>query len=297
MSDYLNNLLARTLNLAPVVQPRLASLFEPATPNSGASNRPLFEATSLGEAHAESESSPQLSPSLPAQTGQPSPQHLQATFALPTAPLERKQSEGGERYESREDSSRHSLRPLSTVTPPAPPALTAQSARTAPDVPRETSEILRPLPSSTRLPARRDEAGERTGTPRASEANRQQTWEGIEPKVRQVVNEELASFRRAQTRASGGAEAETPPPQQQAREASQTPVVAQRQDNGTKKSSQAFPVETAEPSPTINVSIGRVDVRAIISQQPAAPAERPPAQKSGTLSLDEYLKQRSGGRR
>lgn len=29
MSDYLNNLVARTLNLAPVVQPRLGSLFEP----------------------------------------------------------------------------------------------------------------------------------------------------------------------------------------------------------------------------------------------------------------------------
>lgn len=294
MSDYLNNLLARTLNLAPVVQPRLASLFEPATPNGGASNRPLFEATTPGEAHAESESSPQFSPSVPAQTGQAPLHHLQTTLVLPTAPQQQKRSEGGERYESREDSSRHSLRPLSTVTPPAPPLLTAQSAQTAPDVQRETSEILRPLSSSTQLPARRDEAEERTGTPRASEANRGETWEGIEPKVRQVVSEELTSFRRAQTRASGGAEAETP---QQQSQASQSPVDVSRQDNGTKKSAHAFPVEIAEPSPTINVSIGRVDVRAIISQQPAASDQRPPAQKSGTLSLDEYLKQRSGGRR
>jgi hypothetical protein len=292
MSDYLNNLLARSRNLAPVVQPRLASLFEPATPNSGAANRPLFEATSSGEAHAESESSPQLSPSLPAQTAQPSPQHLQTTIVVPHAPPQQRQREGGERYESREDSSRHSLQPLSTVTPPAP-LLTAPPARTAPDVQRETIEILRPLPSSTQLPARRNEAGERNETRRAGEADGQQNWEGLEPKVRQVVSEELTSFRRTQTRAADGAEAGT---QQQA-QASQTPVVAQRQDNGTKKSAQAFPVETAETSPTINVSIGRVDVRAIISPQPAAPAERPPAQKRGTLSLDEYLKQRSGGRR
>lgn len=295
MSDYLNNLLARTRNLSPVVQPRLASLFEPATAANSNFNRPLFAAATMDEAHAESEASPQLSPTLPTQTAQPSPQHLQTTVVLPTAPLQQKRSEGGERYESREDSSRHSLRPLSTVTPPAPPLSTAQSTRSlAPDVQRETIEILRPLRSSTQLPPRRDEIEERAGTPRTSEANRDETWEGIETKVRQLVSEGLTSFRRTQTRAADGAEAETP---QQAQAAASSVVAQKTQDRRAERSSQVFPVEMAEPSPTINVSIGRVDVRAIISQQPAAPEHRPPAQKSGTLSLDEYLKQRSGGRR
>ena len=50
-----------------------------------------------------------------------------------------------------------------------------------------------------------------------------------------------------------------------------------------------------EPAPTIKITIGRVDVRAIM---PAAPAPRPaPARPSPALSLEDYLKQREGGRR
>jgi hypothetical protein len=291
MSDYLNNLLARSRNLSPVVQPRLASLFEPTTPANSRSNRPLSEA-SFDESHAESESSPQLSSLIPTQTGQTSHQHSQATIIVPAAPPQQTRSEGGERYESREDSSRHSLTPLSTVTPPAPPSSTSQSAPTAPDVQREIIEILRPLPSATQSPARRT-VEERAGTPHTNEAKRQETWEGIEPKVRQIVSEGLASFRRSQSRASDDAEAVTP---RQETQTSQSAVSAQAQDRRPEKPAHDFPVEMADSSPTINVSIGRVDVRAIISQQPAS-AQRPPAQKSGALSLDDYLKQRSGGRR
>ena len=54
----------------------------------------------------------------------------------------------------------------------------------------------------------------------------------------------------------------------------------------------AFP---AEPSETINVTIGRVDVRAVFSQQATPPAARP--RTASVNSLDDYLKQRSEGRR
>src|SRR5690242_10727749 len=42
MSDYLNSLVTRTLGLAPVVQPRPASLFEPVAP-AGVVSEPAFE--------------------------------------------------------------------------------------------------------------------------------------------------------------------------------------------------------------------------------------------------------------
>src|SRR2546421_8205715 len=48
MSDYLNNLVARTLNFAPVVQPRLASLFESGSAAAGMMRRGPVEAETPG---------------------------------------------------------------------------------------------------------------------------------------------------------------------------------------------------------------------------------------------------------
>jgi hypothetical protein len=53
--------------------------------------------------------------------------------------------------------------------------------------------------------------------------------------------------------------------------------------------------DVAEAPETVVVTIGRVDVRAIFpAPQPVPRANRPQSQ---ALSLDEYLKQRSEGRR
>jgi hypothetical protein len=60
------------------------------------------------------------------------------------------------------------------------------------------------------------------------------------------------------------------------------------------KQSQAIQSPAGRDEPTIRVTIGRIDVRAIM---PAPPARRSaPAQKQTALSLEEYLKRRSGGR-
>lgn len=48
------------------------------------------------------------------------------------------------------------------------------------------------------------------------------------------------------------------------------------------------------PTPTIQVTIGRIEVRATVAA--ATPARKTPA-KSPAMSLDEYLKQRNGGQR
>lgn len=53
------------------------------------------------------------------------------------------------------------------------------------------------------------------------------------------------------------------------------------------------PPPQVEPTETINVTIGRVDVRAIFSAQ----APKAPARSTTVNSLDDYLKQRSEGRR
>jgi hypothetical protein len=51
----------------------------------------------------------------------------------------------------------------------------------------------------------------------------------------------------------------------------------------------------APPAPTVRISIGRIEVRAVAASAPAAP--RPaPARKSTGLSLEEYLRPRGRGR-
>jgi hypothetical protein len=52
------------------------------------------------------------------------------------------------------------------------------------------------------------------------------------------------------------------------------------------------------PSPTIRVAIGRIEVRAITPPPPMPPAQRrAPARPGPALSLDDYLEQRNGGQR
>jgi hypothetical protein len=54
------------------------------------------------------------------------------------------------------------------------------------------------------------------------------------------------------------------------------------------------PVLGAESAPTIEITIGRVEVRAV---QPPAPSRRPAAERRGpSLSLEDYLKERNRGR-
>jgi hypothetical protein len=50
---------------------------------------------------------------------------------------------------------------------------------------------------------------------------------------------------------------------------------------------------TKETAPTIKITIGRIDVRAVM---PTQPAPRQANERRPALSLDDYLKQRSGGK-
>lgn len=52
------------------------------------------------------------------------------------------------------------------------------------------------------------------------------------------------------------------------------------------------PMERAELTPTVNVTIGRIEVRA---SKPPEPPRRKPAPKPTVMSLDEYLQSRSNG--
>jgi hypothetical protein len=75
------------------------------------------------------------------------------------------------------------------------------------------------------------------------------------------------------------------------------PGFARDADNASRsnlESPRSADVEHGESAPTIKITIGRVDVRATV---PERPAPRPAAERPAALSLEEYLKERSGGKR
>jgi hypothetical protein len=47
---------------------------------------------------------------------------------------------------------------------------------------------------------------------------------------------------------------------------------------------------------TVRVTIGRIEVKAITPPQPSPERRQPPASHPAMVSLEEYLKQRGGGR-
>ena len=248
MSDYLNSLVTRTLGLAPVVQPRPASLFEPVA-SAGVVSDPAFE----------------VSENVATQPVAVPSQHVaHEPFAVPVRASER---------------AVESAAPLTVVPTQALPVSVLPSGVT----PAETfleedwersrevrDQELSPLP------------GETDSLTSATETRRHQpTSTLIKPEVRIVS--QTANREPVQSTVT------TPPLE---------PVISNSTRPDTVARSRELNAQAAEPAEapeTVVVTIGRVDVRAIFAPPQAAP--RPTRTQPQPLSLDEYLKQRSEGRR
>ena len=244
MSDFLNSLVTRTLGLAPVVQPRPASLFEPVA-SAGRVSEAAFE---VSENVATKENAPPPARTehqpfdLPARTKEP----VVGNFPVGKAPLP-------------------SL--LATQVPPAATFLEGILDR---DSKREVRDQELSPPST-----------ETNSTTSANDDRHHSTSPLIKPEVRivsQTANRETAQ------------PLSTTP--------SVAPVTAPVTRADSLSRSRKLNAEAGgvrEAPETVVVTIGRVDVRAIFPAPQAAP--RPARTQPQPLSLDEYLKQRSEGRR
>ena len=100
---------------------------------------------------------------------------------------------------------------------------------------------------------------------------------------------------------TGDAQHTVPAPQSAPRVASQLTASVPASTRRLGSVEPPAPHTGAEPAslpaaPTIRVSIGRIEVRAVLPPMP--PARRATSSRSGhKLSLEEYLKQRQGGGR
>ena len=284
MSDFLNNLAARALRRQEPVRPRLASRFEPpgggpAPLHSGPADveTTVFEPMPAAPSTIRPDAAP-FTPHAHTTTHEPA-----AQAPPPVAP--RRDDSAGEEARARVE-----FKPPQ----PAPPRVRENvekgrtpltpAERDAPPPTRTPAETLQPVEvvRQEQRPARAPETDAR-----GSEAS-----EGALERVRELEGRVAAleasrADERARRDARSDARAASVPATTRPESMPFTPAAA------ATRAPERRPARGDEP-PHVNVTIGRVDVRAVFA--PAEPA-RAPAPRHRPTTLAEYLKQREGGRR
>lgn len=329
MGDYLDDLVARSLGLADVVQPRPVSLFEP----PAVTGWPDADRLS-GLEMADGEQSPGEGPSDLPSTTRPPVGYPMVSLVPVISP--RRSPEPGQhppggfsavadwRPGQRSDQP-HALTPVDSR--PTQVERQVSSDRAGPDPAEPTPAPMagppaepgraRPSAGSTSQPRGPGWPKSRLATPRdeakdAPGRNPAQTQSEIQNAAQGETLGETLSFtgkKRGRRRALEPVvqrvtverlAAPAAPPSPSTTESSPTPampapVVTRPRVRSYVEATAPAPVQstaTPEPEPTIQVTIGRVEVRAT---PPPAPAPRKERSAPPVMSLDEYLRQRDNG--
>jgi hypothetical protein len=297
MSNFLDHLTARSLNRAEAVEPRLPSLFEPPRIASEAAAALPHQYAPPEEAHDEND----FEISEGALPGIRRPRET-----VPITPSFKNSHEppgsAGQRFDDKAKAERDRDQPSPLVIDAAARGNVStekHESGTRPQVPaskadegREPAQ-LRPslLPDLRRVPAEqaRDPESNRAGEAHSGDtAGRSQEREALLP-----LGSDIGHLRRhptvlqsANVMSGAGSSAKS----------SEADSLLQASRDGLERFAPAAVARARaqEPAPTIRITIGRVEVRAVMPAQPAPRAAA--AQRQPALSLDEYLKQRSGGR-
>ncbi len=292
MSDFLSNLAARSLGSAEVVRPRLASLFEPPRP-SVASSAGMLDGPSVFEdvvpdaRPAAALEVTRLVESRPTSYAEDRGRNTQmqrtvvpAASDSPSRPTEGVRLASMSQAASAPTETGAESRP--PEVPKAPPAwIHDLRPATPPPMVRalETERVRRSGPDSLAgRPALTHDRGD------ASESSSRSA--GSEP--RRSVSEHLGSSREIGPPVVRRGEPTELPTQRPSAPA--TIVVQPRVAPYSEPASPARSRRAATPEPTIHVTIGRVEVRAMQPAAPIAPRER---RAPTAMSLEEYLRRRA----
>ncbi len=298
MSDYLTDLAAKARDLMPVVRPRLASRFEPqpgvgrpppghelgsdSTPDDQWSNATVAPA-SLTDMHQRQQAGISHVPT-------PSPR----AFAAAAHPNDAVETSAGRRQLPQPTPRVNGIARAADHIHQAPGVFQPSSTPTAACIDRsidETSSKLRLL----------RQVGWDQGAARAL-SNSSQSGDERE---REAVLEQPPSHQVAESHTIAeelptlpSHDPETLVPQPTRPGPVAVKIVAQSSvgSSGPTASMVTEPTTTPAPAPTIRVSIGRIEVRAIMP--PAPPVPRPKATRpSSRFTLEDFLKQRQRGQR
>ena len=367
MSDYLNNLVARHLNLMEVVHPRLASRFEPpsiASPldadlSGTLEDRETLEARTSLETERqpargrEADSPPPALPSshhpvMPAPSAQDElspgpPEDLtrMSSAGLLTAedfeqPMSvRSMTVAEDRAQPMDQPARskstHPIRPDLTASLPSSPSSSAQTDNSPPVPPHQSIEpeagkadrAIRPQASQSAPPPDRErlpptvapqqdqharvaastiispeERLRENTSPRhmlETSSRRPETAERRGPDEQIVEREVIERVRTTEQRRSIKPTEIEPHPARNARQPGPATLIVEPRVTRYAETEDVDGTRRApEPAPTINVTIGRLEVRAVAASVPAAVGRQQNAATPLT-SLDDYLRQRAGG--
>jgi len=300
MSDYLSNLAARTLSVARVARPRLSSRFEPPLAHSGVrGGYSLDSEREEIERDAEDVLSRQtfLPHDLDASTSRP--RHDSDSSVLTDATL-RRDSEppfrSSRRHEEREGG-RSAARP-NQKNPSGKPAsfnptedtifnesIQTLDARSE----RSNDNYISPIRNDAALNAARSGGEESASRERGGERNLQD-HDGRSLNIRDARHEAEGSRHSAPTQHNPSAQT---PPTSLRHSAPVVPrsITPRAAAPSLARSEQA---EAGDSAPRIKVTIGRVEVRAVM---PATPPARPARSAPASPSLEDYLKKGERGAR
>lgn len=281
MTNYLSNLVNRTLALTPVVQPRLASIFEPSrfATNVAPENGLQSEKTIESEAPR---SKVRPAPSLEVSSSVQAPmfktridEQLESKRVLQT------QIEDGNRSDTHIE--KFDVREIPQVSSP----VTRQGMGDQRAQPVTVTN--RALPRPTQEHSATESLSASFAKDRV-ESDEPDNWRKLEPLVRRLVGEN-SETKRFET-PIGTAVPETV---QQRIVTAESKPLPQAEPLNPIATASSQPIAPVEPGPSITVTIGRVDVRAIVSPPSASKPNRAP--QSSQTALEAYLTERSGRRR
>jgi hypothetical protein len=315
MSDYLDHLTAKALNLMEGIQPRLASLFEPpsaagrpmaarrsaegeSVPDEPFPGAPSFEAllsTQESFSHAGQSRPPTIGLRRPAAILPQQPtviadnsmnQRPGLQLDREPSPLLTPQAVDTASGQLRSQPGPNPARTTSTATPAASSSPGAAGPLDA--------KAVQPSHPDTPILAPVTTGQESAGAP-STHTGERQSLSALEQIIGRAVAKRAVLFDVPQSE-------NVTHPRSVSDQAvrSSTPAMSVVQPHVTLYREPPVSIPSTgtampEPAPTIKITIGRVDVRAVT---PAMPAARPaPARPSQVLSLEDYLKQREGGRR
>lgn len=287
MSNFLNHIVAKSLGLTEAIQPRLAPRFEPLPASRGEMPARLgFETRTIFE-----------EPPANEMTGQASTIIQTAADARPEPPPSRPRINpiAQTRPEPLEGERQITERPVvDSPNRPAPDSVQAIRPTLLVAPPQSGYPFIKqPEPSPADEP-RRTPVTKRDAPASSSSSVAPQKLSSAETITHHRLNEPITSrvIPRPQTI--------KPEPPASASSQMPKPTSVVLRPNQSHAATTAAPAEglnsiVATPSsPTIQITIGRVDVKAVMAQ-PGAP-RRLPDPPSSTPSLADYLKQRNGGR-
>ncbi len=257
MSDYLQNLVSRSLDPSRAVRPRLSSLFEP--PVAGGLFAAAFPSDTLGGAVEPSPSAPATDVRSAATA---TPSHAPHADVSPTRPTQPPTSA------TRSEAPRQ----ISSDAQAASLSSKHIAERAAPSEEGKHHHAVRPDAASLERTDMRDgmKRDDTTRRDADSEAARAELKKEMRPDSREAV------------RLGDAFEPRLVPVTTRAVQAPQ--------------SSDASPTPASDAAPTIRVTIGRIDVRAVFSDSQQQQRSRP-ARPTPALTLEDYLRQRKGGAR